>query len=676
MHRSWSVREALAVAGLVGWLSGCTGSGPDPDTSATGETAADSGPQVASALEYPLLDCDPLVPEFCGYPFPSNVYTVADERTATGRRVAFGKGLLQGNESGPWDDSDGFSAGTPILAQLPGATPEGLVPSSRIPESLEEGALTLLLDVETGERVAHWAELDVRAEDDAERSLVIYPAVRLRDDARYIVGVRGLVDDSGAAVPSSPVFAALRDGTSSEDGSVEPRRALYDDIFEHLDAAGWARSEVQLAWDFSTASDENNTRWLLHMREVGLGLVKDGVQYTIDNVDEDFATEHIAYRIQGTLEVPLFMNRDNGLAVMLFDRDGMPRVNTDTPWAQVPFEVLVPHSATKSPGALIQYGHGLFGSHTQIRSSHFLSFIDEYNYVLFGVDLQGMASVDAQAVGIQLANGDFDGARTMWDRLHQGFLNSLVAMRMMKTTFAEDATYGKYIDPSRAYYYGISQGGISGSVYLALSQDVERGALGVMGQPYSLLLMRSVDFSPFLEVIDQTWPDPRAQQLLVALTQMPWDRVEPTGYTHHIATDTFAGTSPKEVLMRVAIGDHQVPTLGAHIMARTLGAAHLTTGLRDVWGLEPVSSTSSGSFYTEYAFGLPEVPDCGVPMDVCEDPHGKVRRLDVSAQQLDEFLRKGTGTNYCEGGVCSFPDLSGCEPGEDDALTEARCALP
>lgn len=649
----------------------CTGpSTSDGDPSPTGDSA------TAAALSWPHLDCDPLVPEFCGYPFPSNVYTVPAAGRPTGRRVAFGDGLLLGNDSALWDTSDGFSAGTAILAQLPGATAEGFASSAAVADSLLDTSPTLLLDVETGQRVTHFAEVDVRADSDAERSIVIRPMERLRDDARYIVALRGVVDATGAPVTPSDGFLALRDGTASAEPSIEARRDLYENIFTELAGQGWTRAEVQLAWDFSTASDDNNTRWMLHMRDEGLDLVKDGPVYTIDAVDTELDPDHIAFKIEGTVQVPLYMSADFANATMRFDGQGRPTVNADTPWAEVPFEVLIPNASLTSPGRLVQYGHGLFGSLRQIESSHLRSFIDEHNYVMFGVDLQGMASLDANAVGLQLKLGNYAGLRTMFDRLHQGFLNSLVTMRMMKTTFAADATYGSYIDPDHAYYYGISQGGISGVVYMALSQDVERGALGVTGQPYSLLLPRSVDFNPFLEIMDRTWSDAREQQLLIALAQMPWDRVEPTGYSHHVTQNALPGTAPKEVLMRVAIGDHQVTTLGAHIMARSMRATHLTTGLRDVFGLETATATTSGSFYTEYAFGLPEVPDCGVPMDLCEDPHGEVRRNEAARAQLHEFFRDGTGTNHCAGGVCSFPELSGCGPKEDDEAAQALCVLP
>jgi hypothetical protein len=354
--------------------------------------------------------------------------------------------------------------------------------------------------------------------------------------------------------------------------------------------------------------------------------------------------------------------------------------------------VLIPQSAKDSPAPIIEYGHGLFGEKEQIQSSHFRSFMNEYNYIFVGTDLQGMSNPDVDAVIAALGSGKFSEIQTMWDRLHQGFLNHLVLLRMMKTAFSQDPMLGQYVKGDEAYYHGISQGGIMGSVILAATNDVDRGALGVMGMPYSLLVFRSVDFDQFLTLIRLFYPDRRTNQLLLAMGQMPWDRVEPMGWAHHVTENPIGGVNTKEVLMRAAIADHQVTTVGAHILARTMKAPLLDSGLQDagirydIWGLDKVESTDSGSFYIELDFGLPGEPACNVPMPLCNDPHERPRRLQSSRIQLDEFLQNGTGTNHCSmietqpdppnqplaDGVCSYPGWSGCtdETVED---TQALC---
>lgn len=635
-------------------------------------TSKDDAPAKVPAPEakvaWPHLTCDPLVPTKCGYPFPSNVYTVDAADTPTGRRVKIDDATLPvasngGKSSGaPWSKSDGFSAGATLLAYLPGATANGLPGVESPQRSLEADSPTVVLDTVTGRRVPHFSEVDRSEGDPEQRSLLIHPVVPLVDGRRYVVAIRKVRSAANAEVAPSPAFKALRDLEPSAESSVEARRPLYEDIFARLGGANVPRSDLQLAWDFTTASRENVTGWLLHMRDEALALAGDsGPAYRIESAEDTYEPTEVAFRIQGQMTVPFYLDKPGPGANLLFGADGMPQPNPAQPTYEVPFEVLIPKSALAAPASLLQYGHGLLGSRGQIEAANFRKLINSKNYAIFATDLIGMAS-DGDRIHISdvLASGHIERIATMFDRLHQGFLNGLLAMRMMKNAFAKDPKYGARIDASKRYYHGISQGGIMGGVYMATSTDVERGVLEVMGQPYTLLLHRSVDFHLFFVILRTTYPDTRDQQLVLALTQMLWDRVEPSGYTKYLRGG-LPNTPPHEVLMRSALGDHQVATWGAQVMARAVGAKHLDTGAGDLFALEKTSQTTSGSVYAEYDFGLPREPLCNVPMNQCGDPHGLVRKLDAAHEQLDAFLRTGSGMNFCPGKVCKYPEQSGCE---------------
>ena len=124
----------------------------------------------------------------CALPFPSNVYTVPDDSTPTGRRLNFRFDAIPmgyygpGAAPDPWNTLDGFSPGTKILAHFPGVTPDALdgLPSSiDIERSLDDDCPTILLDADTNERVPHWVDLDATGEVDEQRAFMIRPAVRL-----------------------------------------------------------------------------------------------------------------------------------------------------------------------------------------------------------------------------------------------------------------------------------------------------------------------------------------------------------------------------------------------------------------------------------------------------------------------------------------------------------------
>lgn len=643
----------LVIASLVLASCGKGGGGGDDGSDESSSTTIDDPDPV---VDWPTLACDPLVPEYCGHPFPSNVFTMADPATPTGRRLALSTELMPVSYYGvqadpaPWSKSDGFSPGSGIMVYLPGASAAGLPSSVDIAASILPESPTVLLDAETGERVPHFAELDLTAEP-AQRTLFIRPALRLKNNARYIVAFAGVVDAAGTVIPASPAFAALRDGTElSAEPSVEARRPLYADIFARLGDAGVAREGLQLAWDFTTASDENIVTPLLHMRDTALAAVGTTPSFTIDSVETDW-DPRVAFRVNGTFEVPLFVDQPGPNAVLNVGADGLPQaVGT----YDFDYELLIPMRALSEPVQLLHYGHGLLGTRVEIERDEFLELCENHGWAIFSTDWIGLAQADQAFIGVILQSGEIEDFDGMFARLQQAVVNALVLDRVVANGIAADPMFADALDPSQLSYYGISLGGIMGGLYMSVTPDATRGGLEVMGTPFSLLLGRSAQFDAFFDIAKSTYSDPRDIQKVLGLVQILWDRVEPNGFLPHLRDQPLADTPAHEVLMRAAVGDHSVPTVGAHVMARSLGVPHVDSGVRDVYGLEKVAEPPPGSAYIEYDFGLPPEPVCALPQRACADPHGAIRVLPEAAEQLDHFLRTGEVRNFCPGGVCKY----------------------
>jgi hypothetical protein len=634
----------------------------DGDGDGTGD--GDGLEEPAPELVWPTLECDSLAPHYCAYPFPNNVFTTADPESPTGRRVALSSAALPVHNNGntidpsPFNRADGFSPAQAPMTFMPGATAEGLPTWLDLAASLAVDSPTVVLDAETGERIAHFAEIDV-SHSGPGNALMIRPVTRLDDGRRYIIAIREVVDSSGAPVPASPGFAALRDLTPIDDPEIEARRPLYADIFARLEQAGVARETLQIAWDFTTASEDHITRELLTMRDKALAVYgeDEGPSFTIDIIETDFHPEQVAFRLEGTIEVPLFLDSPDAGGRLVRGADGLPEIQG---MANYRWIAIIPQSALLEPAPLLQHGHGLLGSAYQGQSADRREFANTYNYVTFALDWIGMSNSDTLNIIEILGQGAAHDFVEVSDRLQQGIVNFELGMRMMRTSFAADPEFGQYVDPSRRHYLGISQGGIFGGTYMALSTEIERGVLGVPGQPYNLLLNRSIDFDVYLTILQAGYGDPRDLQMMLALCQMLWDHAEPTGYTRRIESDPFPGTPAHRVLIRAAVGDHQVTTLGAHIMARAVGAKHLDTGVREIWGLESVSGQNASSTYVEYDFGLPIDPIGNTPQTACADPHGKVAKQLAAQVQAAEFFATGVIVNHCDEGICSYPELSGC----------------
>jgi hypothetical protein len=644
-----------AVPLLLALGASACSSTPDPTpTSCPADTVKDGLPLLGA-------DCDPLVPTQCGFPFPSNVYLRDDASTPTGKRVSFGPTTLpvQGNglhmDPALWGSSDGFSPGQTVLTHMPGATITGLPTQDTIERSLADDSPTILIDAETGERVAHFSELDMSlsTEDDADRTLMIRPVVRLKDATRYIAAFRRVVDHDGKAIPPSPVFQALRDGsTASCDVSVGRRKELYADIFARLEKAGFPRGDLQIAWDYTTASRENNTSRFVHMRDDALAKVGDlGPEYTIVKVDEN-PNPHIRRRILGKMKVPLYLDKPEPGGKFVLDAQGLPMQNGT---AEFEFLVHIPNAATTgTPGALLQNGHGLLGYKTEGQDGYLAEIADSKNCVAFGVDLVGMAHEDLDSITNSIL-GDAGLFKNEVDRQQQGMLNSLLAMRLMRGRFVQEPLVqfeGKSaIDPTQRFYRGDSQGGIFGTTYMAVSTDVTRGLVGEPGLPYSLILNRSADFGFYFILLKGTYHTGRNIQLLLGALQMIWDRSEPDGYVPYIAENPLPNTPKHELLIHAAIGDYQVSPLGAHMIARAVKAKNLSPVNRSIWGVPEDAGPFTGSGLVEFSFGLPDAPKTNIPPGVSDgnDPHDKVRVLPEAIDQADFFFRTGTVKPFCKG---------------------------
>ncbi len=631
------------------------GSSTRADDSSTSSSGGPTLPEPDPEVDWPTLGCDALDPNYCAFPFPSNVFTVADPTSPTGRRVELAPEAWLEADDGTTADlsvvsrSDGFSTSAALMVHLPGATVTGLPSPLDIGASLGPDSPTVLLDAQTGERVPHFSELDMSHGDGTRRVFFIRPAVRLEEGTRYIAAIRDVVDDGGTPLPASPAFAALRDLTPSDDASVDARRPLYADIFSRLADAGVERDTLQLAWDFTTASRENITSTMLHIRDDALEVVGDaGPSYVLDEIVDD-DSEEIMRRISGTMSVPLYLETAETGTGFNWGEDGMPQQNG---FADFAFEVLIPYSAQTAPAPIVHVGHGLLGSLEEVRGGHYRELANDYNFVMVATDWAGMATPDLVNVAGFLSTGEIDRFETVADRLQQGVLNAILCSRMMQGGLAEDPALDmgdhSAVDPSRVFYVGSSQGGIMGSVLLAVSPDISRGVLDVTGQPYNLLLNRSVDFDNYLTLMRQSYENPIDIQFALSIVQMFWDRSEPAGYTHLIRDGLLPGSPPKDVLLQVAIGDHQVSTLGAHIMARAADVPNLGPVNREIWGLETAEGVVEGGAMIEYDFGNSE-PVENVPPQDGEDPHGRLRRLEASQATRAQFFLEGTIDTHCDG---------------------------
>jgi hypothetical protein len=116
------------------------------------------------------------------------------------------------------------------------------------------------------------------------------------------------------------------------------------------------------------------------------------------------------------------------------------------------------------------------------------------------------------------------------------------------------------------------------------------------------------------------------------------------------------GTPTHEVLMIAALGDHQVNTLGAHIMARAVGAKLIRPAVGEIFELETVDPPHRGSALVEFDFGNVPDPVTNVPPREGRDPHGHAAEVPAAAPSWIISSRPGKpGTSATESVIGTEP---------------------
>ena len=610
--------------------------------------------------------CDNLNPIHCMLPFPSDAFLIEDNSTMTGLRVNYAENTLpvSGSLSNSGENAeieslnlmDGMSPSTQIMtafSTLPNLT--GVADQYTVGLSMETGHATTLLNIDTGEKIAHWVETDARA-DDAEATILFIRTMRSLDpNTAYGIGISGL------GVTPSVAFQAILDGLQTDAPDVEARQNSMAVLINALNESGHDIANLNEAWQFHTASLDSIVGPTLSMRADALDrLGDDGIGCTVEDVDDDWMDDTDAdfRRIIGTYTVPQYLEWQNPPSKISTDANGTPQFVEN---AEIPFTLVIPKilADNNESGPLVVFGHGFLGNGRSTVSTAAIGWMQEYEVAMIGTSISGWSGSDMDTIFMGLANISYFEHQS--DRLQQMLVNQMALARTFKgvcSDIAELYNNGtNLVDSSDVHYMGYSLGGIYGASITAFSPDIDRAALWVGGSGFSTFIERSTNYATFADgfVLPQAYPERNDRAVLIAVCQHMWDATDAETWLRFAENGYGDEIGPFNVLSTISVNDAQVPGLSSDRSARTAGIPVLNGSMRLPYGIDVADGPITGSAIVYWDGGYDAMPDTNAapPLGDAGLAHNEIAPIVQVNSMVEDFLLTGIINDTCNGS-CTF----------------------
>jgi hypothetical protein len=605
-------------------------------------------------------ECNPLGGTGCVLPWPSSVYQRVDQTSSTGVRLDVPVGALPANFDSIEIDTawinrrTGFSPMSQILLTFPGGVDDtNLVFHDAIPDSVTDASPTVIVDMVTGQRVEHFAEIDVNEPDRPDQQvLYLRPVVRLEGNRRYAVAIRkSLRGKDGGALPIAPAFAALLEGRATGHARLDAVRAGYPEVFAALETAGVPKQDLVVAFDFITADDDSLVADALAARDAAMAVVGDAsaVPYMVTSTMVD-PEPGIARIVLLDYETPRIADRETGF---LRGGDGAVAV-MGTTTAQA--SIVIPTCATADARAGITiYGHGFFGGLAESTGSYVRQFARDTCHVVVGGVWRGMSGDEVPDALFAL--GDLNKMPAFGERIWQGMVDFMTLIRLVKAKLAAEvivddpmaATPRSLVDPERIWFYGISQGHILGTTLFAYDPTLERAVLGVGGSNWAVMFERSNNWAAYSLPLKGSYGGVMNSVILQQVIEMGLEIVDGATVAPRLLNGGLPGTPAKQWLQHMSVGDCAVPNLASEYQARSMGLPLLAPAVKTPHGFTATVGPLPSAFVIMDEQPEPLPPITNETFNYDNVAHENLRRRAATIQQIQRFVDTGEIVNFCDG---------------------------
>ncbi len=291
---------------------------------------------------------------------------------------------------------------------------------------------------------------------------------------------------------------------------------------------------------------------------------------------------------EGTYQGPNFQSGDLPYEMsgggILVDADGNPipqRLETIR-WA-----ITIPDGTVPANGwPIALYGAGTGGD--------YMSFVDDGTGSRLAAQGIATISIDANLNGNRAMGHDPDvsffnvyNPVAFRDNVRQGALDNWQLLRLALPLTIVDGTRTHTFDSSRVYYFGHSQGSLTGPAFLAYEPSIKGAVLsGAAGLLYIAVQYKTepVNVTTLVQLAIPDHPLDNYNPVL-AMVQMGADVADPVSYGPLLTTAPVEGMAPKDIFQSEGFVDSYAPDLGIEAFATSMSLSLVGPVLQPIEGM-------------------------------------------------------------------------------------------
>lgn len=414
-------------------------------------------------------------------------------------------------------------------------------------------------------------------------SALPYPGFPLHESTTYaLVVTNRLRATDGSAIAAAPEFTTIAGAGVPGDAALARAQTVYQPLWSYLDESGGdERADVIVAAVYTT---QDATSLLGRVRQV----VMDGPppaprQITWLAQTEDYVWYDGIYdgpNFQAG-EVP-YMTQGGGF---VFEEDGTPIIQRMEP---LRFSFTIPTGEMPASGwPIVLYAHGTGGDYHSYRGR--ATSLAEQGLAVVGID-QVLHGPRAPGSSPEISFFNLQNPLAVRYNTLQGALDNFQLLRLVQSfDYIERHPGGRRIrfDPDRVYFFGHSQGGLTGPPFLAHEPDVKGAVLsGAGGLIYLSLLLKTepVDIASIIGAFVRDYPLDQYNNLL-ALIQGWIDVPDPASYARYLVREPLPGVGAKHIFQSEGFTDRFTPLPSIEALATAIGTHQVGPMIAPIEGL-------------------------------------------------------------------------------------------